>query len=287
MFQNFPAFFRIGTLQTDNNRQSAAHLWQDCCQPSRDLVTAGNSSKDINQHRVDLGIFHNDGKRGSDFVGRCAAAGQLRQLGQRVARGQVAGVDAASRLLLDVRLVEFAAQLQASESKYRAADRMFRGVWAAVTEQSVIGTDATGLIDAWNPGATKLLGPDRDDAEDKMHIFDFHLPEELEDRARELLTMLGLSDRLNHRPMELSGGQQQRVAIARALTNNPPLLLADEPTGNLDSEASEVVLEALRDAWRGTGTTVVLVTHDRELAGRMDRVLYLSDGRLATEAAPA
>ncbi|HQA23266.1 MAG TPA: PAS domain-containing sensor histidine kinase [Rhodoglobus sp.] len=93
-------------------------------------------------------------------------------------------VDEKERMLQ--RTVEFAAQLQASESKYRAADRMFRGVWAAVTEQSVIGTDATGLIDAWNPGATKLLGPDRDDAEDKMHIFDFHLPEELEDRAREL-----------------------------------------------------------------------------------------------------
>ena len=78
-----------------------------------------------------------------------------------------------------------------------------------------------------------------------------------------------------------------RAAIARAVISRPQLLLADEPTGNLDSEASEVVLEALRDAWRGTGTTVVLVTHDRELAGRMDRVLYLSDGRLATEAAPA
>lgn len=84
------------------------------------------------------------------------------------------------------RTVEFAAQLQESEAKYRASDRLLRGVWAAVTEQSVVGTDATGLIDAWNPGATKMLGPSASDAEDKMHIFDFHLPEELEDRAREL-----------------------------------------------------------------------------------------------------
>jgi signal transduction histidine kinase len=84
------------------------------------------------------------------------------------------------------RTVEYAAQLQESESKYRAADRMFRGVWAAVTEQAVIGTDVTGLIDAWNPGATKILGPSAFEAEDKMYIFDFHLPEELEDRAREL-----------------------------------------------------------------------------------------------------
>jgi putative ABC transport system ATP-binding protein len=101
-----------------------------------------------------------------------------------------------------------------------------------------------------------------------------------EQRARELLDLLGLSDRLNHRPMELSGGQQQRVAIARALANNPPLLLADEPTGNLDSEASGVVIEALRDVWRETGTTVILVTHDPELAGQMGRVLHLVDGRI-------
>ncbi|MBN1201367.1 MAG: ABC transporter ATP-binding protein [Anaerolineae bacterium] len=101
-----------------------------------------------------------------------------------------------------------------------------------------------------------------------------------EQRARDLLDMLGLANRLNHRPMELSGGQQQRVAIARALANNPPLLLADEPTGNLDSEASVVVLDALRDVWRETGTTVVLVTHDHELASQMGRVLHLIDGRI-------
>lgn len=84
------------------------------------------------------------------------------------------------------RTIEYAAQLQESEAKYRAADRMFRGVWNAVTEQSVIGTDATGLIDAWNPGATRILGPTAADAEDKLHIYDFHLPEELEERARQL-----------------------------------------------------------------------------------------------------
>ncbi|MBN1680520.1 MAG: ABC transporter ATP-binding protein [Anaerolineae bacterium] len=104
-----------------------------------------------------------------------------------------------------------------------------------------------------------------------------------EQRARELLELLGLADRMKHRPMELSGGQQQRVAIARALANNPPLLLADEPTGNLDSEASAVVMQALRDVWRETGTTVVLVTHDPELAGQMERVLHLVDGRITEE----
>ncbi|HEX3051422.1 MAG TPA: ABC transporter ATP-binding protein [Aggregatilineaceae bacterium] len=106
---------------------------------------------------------------------------------------------------------------------------------------------------------------------------------EPEKRARDLLELLGLGDRMRHRPMELSGGQQQRVAIARALANNPPLLLADEPTGNLDSESSEVVLQALRDVWRETGTTVILVTHDPELAGKMGRVLHLVDGRIVRE----
>ncbi len=102
-----------------------------------------------------------------------------------------------------------------------------------------------------------------------------------EKRARELLSLLGLSDRLHHRPTELSGGQQQRVAIARALANDPPLLLADEPTGNLDSEAGAVVLQALRDIREHAGTTVVIVTHDAELAKIADRVLTLVDGHLA------
>jgi signal transduction histidine kinase len=84
------------------------------------------------------------------------------------------------------RTFEYASQLEESEAKFRAADRMFRGVWAAVTEQSVIGTDVTGLIDAWNPGASKLLGVAQDDAERKRYVFEFHAADELESRAREL-----------------------------------------------------------------------------------------------------
>ena len=98
------------------------------------------------------------------------------------------------------------------------------------------------------------------------------------ERAEELLEMLGLGSRLHHRPNELSGGQQQRVAIARALANDPPILLADEPTGNLDSRSGETVLEALATIRDQNGATVVLVTHDRSLASRMDRVLSLVDG---------
>ncbi|NWF68687.1 MAG: ABC transporter ATP-binding protein [Chloroflexi bacterium] len=104
-----------------------------------------------------------------------------------------------------------------------------------------------------------------------------------EKRARELLTSLGLPDRLNHRPAELSGGQQQRVAIARALANNPPLLLADEPTGNLDTESGAAVLQALEQIRAEFGTTIVIVTHDRELASRADRVLHLVDGRMVED----
>jgi len=99
-----------------------------------------------------------------------------------------------------------------------------------------------------------------------------------EKRAKELLDMLGLSDRMRHRPSELSGGQQQRVAIARALANNPPLLLADEPTGNLDTESGKMVMDALRQIRSDAGTTVVIVTHDPNIASTADRVLTLIDG---------
>jgi len=97
-------------------------------------------------------------------------------------------------------------------------------------------------------------------------------------RAMELLEMLGLGDRFHHRPNELSGGQQQRVAIARARANDPPILLADEPTGNLDTVSGDTVMAALNRIRAEKGTTVVLVTHDRSLASQMDRVLTLVDG---------
>jgi len=100
------------------------------------------------------------------------------------------------------------------------------------------------------------------------------------ERARELLTHLGLGDRLNHRPQQLSGGEQQRVAIARALANNPPILLADEPTGNLNSEASELVMETIQQVHQAFGTSVVVVTHNKDVAGQADLILTLVDGQL-------
>jgi len=100
------------------------------------------------------------------------------------------------------------------------------------------------------------------------------------EEAVDILDKLGLSERLKHRPKELSGGERQRVAIARALMNSPRILLADEPTGNLDSKTGAKIMEVLRKFHAGTSQTMLMVTHDASVAGRADRVLRLRDGRL-------
>lgn len=100
------------------------------------------------------------------------------------------------------------------------------------------------------------------------------------DRAETLLRTVGLADRLLHRPMELSGGEQQRAALARALINDPDVVLADEPTGNLDSRTGEVVLDLLFQLVQERRRTLVLVTHNREVAERCDRNLVLQDGQI-------
>ena len=99
-------------------------------------------------------------------------------------------------------------------------------------------------------------------------------------RAMEILGRVGLGERLRHRPKELSGGERQRVAIARALINRPKVLLADEPTGNLDSATGREILELLIDCNRRDGQTILMVTHDSSLAERAHRILHLRDGRL-------
>jgi lipoprotein-releasing system ATP-binding protein len=99
-------------------------------------------------------------------------------------------------------------------------------------------------------------------------------------RARELLGYLGLKERVEHRPTELSGGEQQRVAIARAVANGPRILLADEPTGNLDPRTSERVFSALTQLVRASGLAAIIATHNMDLAARMDRRVTLRDGRL-------
>jgi lipoprotein-releasing system ATP-binding protein len=106
---------------------------------------------------------------------------------------------------------------------------------------------------------------------------------EMRDRAKELLTALGLGEHLDKRPDQLSGGQRQRVAVARALANDPPLILADEPTGSLDSKSSEQVFSILENLVRERGKTVVAVTHDLDMAARMDRRIHLVDGKIDSE----
>jgi len=102
-------------------------------------------------------------------------------------------------------------------------------------------------------------------------------------RAQDLLARVGLSDRTHHRPAELSGGEQQRVAFCRALANTPRLLLADEPTGNLDTVTSETVIEVLMGLVRDTGLTALIATHNLDLANRMDRILRLDGGVLVAD----
>ncbi len=106
---------------------------------------------------------------------------------------------------------------------------------------------------------------------------------ERRERARYLLRLVGLEDRMNHRPDELSGGEQQRVAIARALANSPSIILADEPTGDLDSETSMRVLKVFRSVSKEEKVTLIVATHDPLVAGYADRILYLRDGKIQGE----
>ncbi len=104
----------------------------------------------------------------------------------------------------------------------------------------------------------------------------------IEPRARQLLAKVGLADRASHYPIQLSGGEQQRVAIARAFINEPKILFVDEPTGNLDGDTSDHVVNLLFDLNREAGTTLVLVTHNPALAGRTERILKIENGRLSS-----
>ena len=171
---------------------------------------------------------------------------------------------------------------------------------------------AVGLLEGGFEGAIRLVdtdvsGLDGDERTDlrRQHIgfvYQFHhllpdfsaienviLPqmidgasrEEAEGRASELLGALGLAERLHHRPSQLSGGEQQRVAVARALANKPALVLADEPTGNLDEATADKVLAQFVELVRGAGSAAIIATHNERLARAMDRVVRLHEGRLA------
>ena len=118
-----------------------------------------------------------------------------------------------------------------------------------------------------------------ENVETPMKLAGVPRPERLK-RAAALLESMGLAHRSAHRPNELSGGEKQRVAIARALANRPHLLLADEPTGNLDSKTGAIILDLLCGLVRSQGLTVIMVTHDLQVASQADRVIYMQDGRI-------
>tara|TARA_Y100000310_G_C20602174_1_gene773623 strand:+ start:450 stop:1121 length:672 start_codon:yes stop_codon:yes gene_type:complete len=103
---------------------------------------------------------------------------------------------------------------------------------------------------------------------------------ERKQRAKLLLEKVGLQERINHRPSELSGGESQRVAIARSLANNPELILADEPTGNLDSKTGEEIIKLLKDLHKKDNKTIVVITHDRKIADHADKIVHLRDGKI-------
>ena len=126
------------------------------------------------------------------------------------------------------------------------------------------------------------LLPDFDALENVVLPLVIHGTEPAEARARaaELLTRLGLGQRLDHRPAKLSGGEQQRVAVARALANRPPLVLADEPTGNLDEHTADIVFAEFIELVRSEGSAALVATHNERIAAKMDRVLRLHDGVL-------
>jgi lipoprotein-releasing system ATP-binding protein len=170
---------------------------------------------------------------------------------------------------------------------------------------------AVGLLEGGFEGSIRLAGKEASDLDDEGRtalrrdllgfVYQFHhlLPEfnarenvtipqlvrgvdiaTARQRSAELLTKLGLSDRLEHRPTKLSGGEQQRVAVARALANRPPLVLADEPTGNLDEATADTVLGEFLTLVRGEGSAALVATHNERLASKMDRVFRLHEGVL-------
>jgi lipoprotein-releasing system ATP-binding protein len=174
---------------------------------------------------------------------------------------------------------------------------------------------SAGLLERPNAGHIRILGTECGALDDRARsrirlaqigfVYQFHhlLPEfsaldnvalpqmiagksrdAAQERARMLLTELGLGERLTHQPAQLSGGEQQRVAVARALANAPRLLLADEPTGNLDPHTSTAVFDSLYALVRKTGVAAVIATHNLELARHMDRVLAMKDGHLEPQA---
>jgi putative ABC transport system ATP-binding protein len=228
-------------------------------------------------------------------------------------------IPSANGLLIE--LVDICKVYQMGVSEVNALDgvslRIERGEYVAIMGPSGSGKSTlmniVGCLDTPTSGSYKLSGieiRDRDDDElarirnqevgfifqtfnllaraDALHnvelpmIYAGRPKRDRRERAREMLDLVGLGDRTHHRPNELSGGQRQRVAIARALVNEPSIVLADEPTGNLDSKTGLEIMGLLDEVHRG-GNTVILVTHEEEVAARAERVVRLRDGKIESD----
>lgn len=162
-------------------------------------------------------------------------------------------------------------------------------VWLNGAEMTGLDEDGRALVRAANVGfvfQSFHLVPSLNALENVMLPLELAGARDAEATAREILKKVGLSDRARHYPSQLSGGEKQRVAIARAFATEPAVLFADEPTGNLDSRTGENVMQLLFDLNRNSSTTLILVTHDRALAGRCERELVLDSGRLVGDRRP-
>ena len=223
-------------------------------------------------------------------------------------------------MLIDIRNL-YKIYNEGKESEVRALDgvslQIDKGEFVAIVGQSGSGKstmmNVLGCLDIPTYGEYRLDGTDINTLNDKQlarirnreigFIFQgYNLIQELdalenvtlpliyrgvslfdrEDMAMAALAKVGMDDRAHHRPSEMSGGQQQRVAIARAIATSPPIIMADEPTGALDSRTGKHVIEILRDLYRG-GTTILLITHDDGIAATAKRVVRLSDGRIISD----
>ena len=228
----------------------------------RSVLAVRNLSKSIHSgtHRIDI-------LRGIDFdipAGQFAAIEGPSGSGKSTLLGLMAGLDTptAGDVAIDGQSIVGLAEDEMALLRGRKIGFVFQSYQLVPTlnavENVTLPLDLTG---SWNSHAEK--------------------------RAVELLEQFGLGDRLDHYPVQLSGGEQQRVAVARAFAAKPPIVLADEPTGNLDSRNGALVLEMLRSLNRAEGATLILVTHDAALASQADRRIVLKDGLVVADKAAA
>ncbi|MBF0304967.1 MAG: ABC transporter ATP-binding protein [Alphaproteobacteria bacterium] len=214
-----------------------------------------------------------------NLASRAGEVNILRGLSARIATGEAVGVVGPSGSGKSTMLMVVAGLERPSAGRVRVAGRDIAGL--SEDALALMRRDGVGIV-----FQSFHLVPTMTALENVAVPLELAGRRDAFDRARAMLEAVGLGHRLSHYPGQLSGGEQQRVAVARAFAPEPDLLLADEPTGNLDGATGQAVIELLFDLHRRHGTTLILITHDRALAARCDRVLELADGRIVGETVP-